>query len=62
MPGLDPSIAVHKLAVSSDKRPVKQGQRRMRPELLVQVEAEVKKLIDVGFIREAPHGLQTSCP
>ena len=33
MPGLDPKVAVHKLAVSHSLCPVKQGQRRMRPEL-----------------------------
>ena len=52
MLGLDPKIAVHRLAVLDDKRPVKQGQRRFRPELTVQIEIEVDKLISAGFIRE----------
>ena len=34
MPGLDPKVAVHKLSVGHGKRPVKQPQRRMRPELI----------------------------
>ena len=39
MPGLDPMVAVHKLAVQKEVRPVKQGQRRYRPEVLPQIEA-----------------------
>lgn len=50
MPGLDPKVAVHKLAIRHGKRPVKQPQRRARPELAAQIEAEVDKLIKAGFI------------
>ena len=32
--------------------PIKQAQRRFRPELLPQIEAEVNKLKQAGFIRE----------
>uniref|UniRef100_A0A2N9HH26 Uncharacterized protein n=1 Tax=Fagus sylvatica TaxID=28930 RepID=A0A2N9HH26_FAGSY len=52
MPGLDPRIAVHRLAIKQEARPVKQAQRRFRPELLPQIEAEVNKLEQAGFIRE----------
>ncbi|PKU83336.1 RNA-directed DNA polymerase [Dendrobium catenatum] len=52
MPGLDPEVAVHKLAISSDAVPVKQSPRRMRLEIEQQVIAETKKLIEAGFIRE----------
>ena len=38
MPGLDPMVVVHKLAVQKEVRPVKQGQRRYRPEVLPQIE------------------------
>jgi hypothetical protein len=55
MPGLDPAVVVHKLAVRKDVPPVKQGQRRYRPELLPQIEAEVDKLIAAGFIREVKY-------
>lgn len=55
MPGLDPKVAVHKLAVSNEKRWVKQAPRRFRPELTAQLKAEVDKLIDVGFIREVKY-------
>ncbi|KAL0416389.1 UNVERIFIED_CONTAM: hypothetical protein Slati_3470800 [Sesamum latifolium] len=35
--------------------PVKQGQRRFRPELIPLIETEVNKLIEVGFIREVKY-------
>lgn len=43
MPGLDPKVAVHRLAIKKGVSPKKQPQRRFRPEL--------NKLIDAGFIR-----------
>jgi ribonuclease HI/uncharacterized protein YehS (DUF1456 family) len=52
MPGLDPRVAVHRLAIKQEARPVKQAQRRFRLELLPQIEAEVNKLEKAGFIRE----------
>jgi hypothetical protein len=52
MPGLDPRVAVHRLAIKQEARPVKQAQRRFRPELLPQIEAKVNKLEQAGFIRE----------
>ncbi|KAM1054793.1 hypothetical protein ACFX2C_002110 [Malus domestica] len=52
MPGLDPIIAVHHLAVKPGTRPIKQTQRRYRSELIPQIEAEIDKLIESGFIRE----------
>ncbi|KAM1206144.1 hypothetical protein FF1_006824 [Malus domestica] len=52
MPGLDPIITVHHLAVKPGTRPIKQTQRRYRSELIPQIEAEIDKLIEAGFIRE----------
>ncbi|XP_060178190.1 uncharacterized protein LOC132608130 [Lycium barbarum] len=52
MPGLDPKVAVHHLAVKNGTRPIKQAQRRFRPELVPSIENEVNKLIEAGFIRE----------
>ncbi|KAB2611505.1 hypothetical protein D8674_019537 [Pyrus ussuriensis x Pyrus communis] len=52
MPGLDPIIAVHHLAVRPGTRPIKQTQRRYRSELIPQIEVEIDKLIEAGFIRE----------
>ena len=55
MPGLNPSIALHYLAVKKGVRPVKQAQRRFRPELIPQIETEVNTLIEAGFIREVQY-------
>ncbi|XP_060200598.1 uncharacterized protein LOC132628857 [Lycium barbarum] len=55
MPGLDPKVAVHRLAVKRGARPVKQAQRRFRSELVPLIETEVNKLIEAGFIREVKY-------
>ncbi|KAL0298017.1 UNVERIFIED_CONTAM: Transposon Tf2-12 polyprotein [Sesamum calycinum] len=55
MPGLDPKVAVHHLSVKKGTRPVKQGQRRFRPELIPLIEGEVNILNEVGFIREVKY-------
>ncbi|KAG9446344.1 hypothetical protein H6P81_012472 [Aristolochia fimbriata] len=55
MPDLDPRVAVHKLAVHPSVRPVKQSQRRFRPELVPEIEKEVDKLIAANFIREVKY-------
>ncbi|XP_015078307.1 uncharacterized protein LOC107022114 [Solanum pennellii] len=55
MPGLNPRVAVHQLAVKNGSRPVKQAQRRFRPDLIPLIENEVNKLIEAGFIREVKY-------
>ena len=55
MLGLNPSIALHHLAVKKGVRPVKQAQRRFWPELIPQIEIEVNKLTEAGFIREVQY-------
>ncbi|XP_070005785.1 uncharacterized protein [Nicotiana sylvestris] len=55
MPGLDPKIAVHHLAVKNGARPVKQAQRHFRPNLVPFIKIEVNKLIEAGFIREVKY-------
>ena len=55
MLGLNPSISLHHLAVKKGMHPVKQAQRRFRPELIPQIETEVNKLIEAGFIREVQY-------
>ncbi|KAL0283179.1 UNVERIFIED_CONTAM: hypothetical protein Sangu_2907500 [Sesamum angustifolium] len=37
------------MSVKKGARPIKQGQRRFRPELISLIEGEVNKLIEVGF-------------
>ncbi|KAL0299441.1 UNVERIFIED_CONTAM: hypothetical protein Sradi_6603900 [Sesamum radiatum] len=59
MPGLDPKVAVHHLSVKKGARPVKQGQRRFRPELIPLIEGEVNKLIEVG---SSERDLNNACP
>ncbi|KAH6764944.1 hypothetical protein C2S51_016193 [Perilla frutescens var. frutescens] len=55
MSGLNPKIVVHHLAVKKEIWPVKQAQRRFLPYLIPFIEAEVNKLIEVGFIREVKY-------
>ncbi|ONK72756.1 uncharacterized protein A4U43_C04F22840 [Asparagus officinalis] len=55
MSGLDPKVAMHRLNIDPDAKPVKQQQRRFRPEIMESIESEVKKLIDSGFVKEEQH-------
>ncbi|KAA0064172.1 uncharacterized protein E5676_scaffold218G00600 [Cucumis melo var. makuwa] len=55
MPGLDPKVTVHPLAIKLGYRPIKQAQRCFRPKLIPQIEVEVNKLIEAGFIREVKY-------
>ncbi|XP_015072668.1 uncharacterized protein LOC107016840 [Solanum pennellii] len=55
MPGLNPRVAVHQLAVKNGSRKFKQAQRRFRPDLIPLIENEVHKLIEAGFIREVKY-------
>ena len=55
MPGLDPKITVHNLAIKHGTHLVKQAQRFFRPNLVPKIEEELNKLIEAGFIREAKY-------
>ena len=55
MPGLDPQVAMHRLNIRPDAKPVKQQQCRFRPNIMEAIEAKVHKLIACGFIREEQH-------
>lgn len=55
MPGLEPFVAMHRLNISKEKKPVKQAQRRFHPDLIPLIEEEVSKLIKFGFIREVKY-------
>jgi len=52
---LDPKVAVHNLAIRKGVSPEKQPQRRFCPQLIPEIEQEVNKLIDGGFIREVKY-------
>ena len=45
----------HHLSIRHGVRPTKQAQRRFWPELISQIEGEINKLIEVGFIREVKY-------
>jgi len=53
--GLDPKAAVHNLAIRKGVSPKKQPQWRFRPQLIPEIEHEMNKLINVGFIREVKY-------
>lgn len=51
MLGLDPELIMHDLNVSPGAKPIKQKLRKMHPHIALLVKAELKKLLDVGFIK-----------
>ena len=55
MLGVDPQIAMHRLNINLDTKPVKQQWRWIHPKIMEAIESEVKKLIDSDFIREEQH-------
>nr|XP_025616244.1 uncharacterized protein LOC112708272 [Arachis hypogaea] len=52
MPGIDPSIITHKLALNPAARPISQKKRNLGTEKRQASIAEVQKLINANFIRE----------
>ena len=52
MPGIDPSIMVHKLNVSPSFSPIRQKKRVFAQERDKAIAEEVRKLLEVNFIRE----------
>ena len=50
MLGLDTNIMVHRLPTKEDFPLVKQKVRRMRPEMLEKIKAEVMKQFNAGFL------------
>ena len=52
MPGIDPSVIVHRLHVNPDTPPVRQKKRVVAQEWDKAVAEEVRKLLEAGFIRE----------
>ncbi|KAG8475773.1 hypothetical protein CXB51_032553 [Gossypium anomalum] len=51
MPGLNTDIVVHRLPVKEECKPVQQKLRRMKPDVLLKIQEEVKKQFDAGFLR-----------
>lgn len=50
MPGLDPDIVVHHLAIYPKAKHIRQKLRKMHPQIALLVKMELKKILDVGFI------------
>ena len=57
MPVLDPQVAMRHLNIKLDAKPDKQQQRRMQPDIMEAIGAEVQKLIKCGFIQEEQKNL-----
>ncbi|XP_062173536.1 uncharacterized protein LOC133878998 [Alnus glutinosa] len=55
MPGIDPSIIVHRLNADPSFRPVRQKRRTFAPERNQAVADEVSKLLVAGFVREVDY-------
>lgn len=51
MLGLDPNLIMHHLSIAPRVNLVKKKLRKMHPHIALLVKVELKKLLDVGFIR-----------
>ena len=52
MPGIDPSVIVHRLSVNPAYSPIQQKKQVFAQERDKAIAEEVRKLLEVGFIRE----------
>ena len=52
MPGIDPTVACHRLNIDPSITPKVQKQRKLSPHVREKVNAEIERLKNVGFIRE----------
>ncbi|RDY07800.1 Retrovirus-related Pol polyprotein from transposon gypsy, partial [Mucuna pruriens] len=50
LPGINPSICMHRILMEEEARPIRQRQRRLNPTILDVVKKEVTKLLAVGII------------
>ncbi|RDX62939.1 hypothetical protein CR513_58680, partial [Mucuna pruriens] len=50
LPGINPSICMHRILMEEEIKPIRQQQRRLNPTLLDVVKKEVTKLLAVGII------------
>ncbi|KAL5583444.1 hypothetical protein UlMin_015886 [Ulmus minor] len=55
MTGIDPEVAVHRLQVDPEYRPIKQKRRKFASERNKIINDEIQKLIDVGSVREVQY-------
>ena len=54
MPGINPSIVVHKIRTYPTEKPVRQKLRQVHPQKVVAIKAEVEKLLKARFIYPIP--------
>ncbi|RDY03016.1 hypothetical protein CR513_13451, partial [Mucuna pruriens] len=50
LPGINPSICMHRILMEEEARPIRQQQRRLNPTILEVVKKEVTKLLAAGII------------
>lgn len=55
MPGIHPSVAIHRLNVLLSSRPIRQKIRRFHLDRQKVIREEVEKLLEAGFIREVEY-------
>ncbi|XP_072081095.1 uncharacterized protein [Arachis hypogaea] len=55
MPGINPDLMSHQLAVDPKAKPVAQRRRKMSPDRAAEVKRQVKALLEANFIRELPY-------
>ncbi|XP_072084691.1 uncharacterized protein [Arachis hypogaea] len=55
MPGLDPNLVTHNLAVRKGATPVKQAPRKFSNEIEAQVKKEIEKLLAAKFVKPIQH-------
>ncbi|XP_072088040.1 uncharacterized protein [Arachis hypogaea] len=55
MPGINPDLMSHHLAVDPQPKPVAQRRRKMSPDRAAEVKKQVKALLEANFIRELPY-------
>nr|XP_029145858.1 uncharacterized protein LOC114924745 [Arachis hypogaea] len=55
MPGINPDLMSHHLAVDPLAKPVAQRRRKMSPDRAAEVRNQVKALLEANFIRELPY-------
>ncbi|XP_072056314.1 uncharacterized protein [Arachis hypogaea] len=55
MPGINPDLMSHRLAVDPKAKPVAQRRRKMSPDRAAEVKRKVKALLEANFIRKLPY-------
>lgn len=55
MPGLNPTLVLHELKVSLSCKPIKQPRRKFSHKIKAQIEEEISKLLEAGYIKPIHH-------